>query len=91
VRECLGKSEAGYEGGTGEGTAGSFSLSGNHEMYANGNDISTFPAYPWNSLFKGWQTAGQLLLSENDIWRILALDTGYTLSEWAYSEPTAFQ
>jgi hypothetical protein len=76
---CLGKSEAGYEGvNWPKGQLGSFSLSGNHEMYANGNGYFDLflPTLGIPSSKDGKQLASFFCL-ENDIWRILALDTGY--------------
>lgn len=76
---CLGKNAGGYQGVLfPKGRVGSFSMNGNHEMYANGN------AY-FDTLIKqlgipSSQDRTQLasfFCLENDNWRLLGLDTGY--------------
>lgn len=76
---CLGKNADGYQGVLfPKGRNGSFSMNGNHEMYANGN------AY-FDTLIKelgipSSQDRTQLtsfFCLENDNWRLLGLDTGY--------------
>jgi len=76
---CLGQSAGGYQGVTWpRGSKGSFALNGNHEMYANGNAYfdKFLPALGIPSSRDKTQLASFFCL-ENDIWRILGLDTGY--------------
>lgn len=76
---CLGKDADGYKGVKWPpGSVGSFSLNGNHEMYANGNAyFDTFlPTLGIPSSRDQKQLASFFCL-ENDHWRILGLDTGY--------------
>jgi Calcineurin-like phosphoesterase len=76
---CLGKIEYGYQGVIWpKGRMGSFSMNGNHEMYANGNayfDVF-MPTLGIPASHDEKQLASFFCL-ENDVWRILALDTGY--------------
>lgn len=75
---CLGKSSASYLGVTWPlGTQGSFSLNGNHEMYANGKPYFTkfLPVLGMRGT-QGGQLASFFSL-ETDWWRILGIDTGY--------------
>jgi hypothetical protein len=76
---CLGKTEFGYQGVVWpKGKIGSFSMNGNHEMYANGNAYFDLllPALGIPSSQDKKQLASFFCL-ENATWRILALDTGY--------------
>jgi hypothetical protein len=76
---CLGKTEFGYQGVTWpRGKIGSFSMNGNHEMYANGNAYFDLllPALGIPTSQDKNQLASFFCL-ENSTWRILALDTGY--------------
>lgn len=62
------------------GESGSLVLSGNHEMYSNGNAFfqQLLPAmYAKVGEIKKTQQAGFFCL-ENEYWRIIGLDTGYT-------------
>lgn len=62
------------------GASGSLALSGNHEMYSNGNAFfqHLLPAmYIQQGDVRKTQQAGFFCL-ENDYWRIIGLDTGYT-------------
>ncbi|QRR01915.1 metallophosphoesterase family protein [Dyadobacter sandarakinus] len=62
------------------GASGSLALSGNHEMYSNGNAFfkHLLPAmYALDGTVKKTQQAGFFCL-ENEHWRIIGLDTGYT-------------
>lgn len=62
------------------GRSGSLTLSGNHEMYSNGNAFfqHLLPAmFAIEGEVKRTQHAGFFCL-ENDSWRIIGLDTGYT-------------
>ena len=62
------------------GESGSLALSGNHEMYSNGNAFfqHLLPAmYAREGEIRKTQQAGFFCL-ENDHWRIIGLDTGYT-------------
>ncbi len=62
------------------GKSGSLTLSGNHEMYSNGNAFFNhlLPAmYAMDGQLKRTQQAGFFCL-ENEYWRIIGLDTGYT-------------
>lgn len=75
---CLGKSSATYLGVTWPlGTQGSFSLNGNHEMYANGKAYFTkfLPVLGIRGS-QGGQVASFFSL-ETEWWRILGVDTGY--------------
>ncbi len=76
---CLGQTEHGYQGVLWpKGEVGSFSMNGNHEMYANGNayfDMFIKMLGIPSSADKT-QLASFFCL-ENEYWRILALDTGY--------------
>jgi Calcineurin-like phosphoesterase len=76
---CLGKTEFGYQGiSWPKGKVGSFTMNGNHEMYANGDGY--FDLFTPNLGIPGSKDRKQLasfFCLENDIWRILALDTGY--------------
>ncbi len=62
------------------GTAGSLALSGNHEMYSNGRAFfeELLPAMQVRD-GESWATqqAGFFCL-ENEYWRVIGLDTGYT-------------
>jgi hypothetical protein len=76
---CLGKSAGGYQGVTWPpGRRGKFALNGNHEMYANGNAYfdKFLPTLGIPSSQDKAQLASFFCL-ENDVWRILGLDTGY--------------
>jgi calcineurin-like phosphoesterase family protein len=76
---CLGKDVDEYKGVTWpSGAVGSFSLNGNHEMYANGTAyFDTFlPTLGIPSSQDRKQLASFFCL-ENEHWRILGLDTGY--------------
>jgi hypothetical protein len=62
------------------GESGSLVLSGNHEMYSNGNAFfqHLLPAmYVKEGELRKTQQAGFFCL-ENEFWRIIGLDTGYT-------------
>lgn len=62
------------------GASGSLALSGNHEMYSNGNAFfqHLLPAmYIQDGEVKKSQQAGFFCL-ENEHWRIIGIDTGYT-------------
>jgi hypothetical protein len=62
------------------GASGSLALSGNHEMYSNGNAFfqHLLPAmYIQDGDVKKTQQAGFFCL-ENEHWRIIGIDTGYT-------------
>ncbi|SKB57250.1 metallophosphoesterase family protein [Dyadobacter psychrophilus] len=62
------------------GASGSLALSGNHEMYSNGNAFfqHLLPAmYIQDGEMKKSQQAGFFCL-ENEHWRIIGIDTGYT-------------
>jgi hypothetical protein len=62
------------------GLSGSLALSGNHEMYSNGNAFfqHLLPAmYAMDGEVKKTQQAGFFCL-ENEYWRIIGIDTGYT-------------
>ncbi|CAG5069715.1 hypothetical protein DYBT9623_02452 [Dyadobacter sp. CECT 9623] len=62
------------------GASGSLALSGNHEMYSNGNAYfqHLLPAmYAMEGEIKKTQQAGFFCL-ENDDWRIIGIDTAYT-------------
>ncbi|MCF0053776.1 metallophosphoesterase [Dyadobacter sp. LJ53] len=62
------------------GASGSLALSGNHEMYSNGNAFfqHLLPAmYIQDGEMKKSQQAGFFCL-ENAHWRIIGIDTGYT-------------
>ncbi|MCE7040581.1 metallophosphoesterase [Dyadobacter sp. CY312] len=62
------------------GESGSLALSGNHEMYSNGDAFfqHLLPAmYVKDGEMRKTQQAGFFCL-ENDYWRIIGLDTGYT-------------
>jgi hypothetical protein len=76
---CLGKTEYGYQGVLWpKGKVGSFTMNGNHEMYANGNGYFDvfMPTLGVPGSKDGKQLASFFCL-ENDVWRILGLDTGY--------------
>ncbi|MGH9328568.1 MAG: metallophosphoesterase family protein [Terriglobia bacterium] len=75
---CLGRSSGSYLGVTWPlGTQGSFSLNGNHEMYANGKAYFTkfLPVLGVRGSQRGQLTSYFSL--ETDSWRILGIDTGY--------------
>src|SRR5690349_9807595 len=76
---CLGQTADGYKGVLWpKGKLGSFSMNGNHEMYANGNayfDVFLKVLGIPNSTDKT-QLASYFCL-QNDYWRLLGLDTGY--------------
>jgi hypothetical protein len=62
------------------GASGSLALSGNHEMYSNGKAYfqHLLPAmYALEGEVKKTQQAGFFCLENND-WRIIGIDTGYT-------------
>jgi hypothetical protein len=62
------------------GASGSLALSGNHEMYSNGDAFfqHLLPAmYVRQGEVRKTQQAGFFCL-ENDYWRIIGIDTGYT-------------
>ncbi|GAB2790977.1 hypothetical protein GCM10027275_39870 [Rhabdobacter roseus] len=62
------------------GASGSLALSGNHEMYSNGDAFfqQLLPAmYVCEGEVRKTQQAGFFCL-ENDHWRVIGLDTGYT-------------
>lgn len=62
------------------GASGSLVLSGNHEMYSNGNSFFNhlLPAmYALDGGVRKTQRAGFFCI-ENDYWRVIGLDTGYT-------------
>ncbi len=76
---CLGKTEFGYQGVTWpKGKIGSFSMNGNHEMYANGDGYFKLllPNLGIPTSEDKRQLASFFCL-ENATWRIIALDTGY--------------
>ncbi|HEX3800898.1 MAG TPA: metallophosphoesterase [Verrucomicrobiae bacterium] len=62
------------------GAQGSFSLIGNHELYAGGGPYYTvlLPTLGMN----GQKQLASFFCLELDHWRILALDTGYNSSGW---------
>lgn len=76
---CLGQTENGNQGVTWpKGKVGSFALNGNHEMYANGD--AYFDYFTRTLGIPSSQDHAQLasfFCLENDIWRIVGLDTGY--------------
>jgi len=62
------------------GASGSLALSGNHEMYSNGNAFfqHLLPAmYVQEGEVRKTQQAGFFCL-ENEHWRVIGIDTGYT-------------
>jgi hypothetical protein len=62
------------------GASGSLALSGNHEMYSNGNAFfqQLLPAmYVQEGEVRKTQQAGFFCL-ENEHWRVIGIDTGYT-------------
>jgi hypothetical protein len=62
------------------GASGSLALSGNHEMYSNGNAFfrHLLPAmYVQEGEVRKTQQAGFFCL-ENEYWRVIGIDTGYT-------------
>lgn len=70
------------------GESGSLALSGNHEMYSNGNAFfqHLLPAmYAKEGEIKKTQQAGFFCL-ENEHWRIIGIDTGYTSVERPFIE-----
>lgn len=70
------------------GASGSLVLAGNHEMYSNGNAFfqHLLPAmYAKVGEVKKTQQAGFFCL-ENEHWRIIGLDTGYTSVERPFLE-----
>jgi hypothetical protein len=70
------------------GAFGSLALSGNHEMYSNGNGFfqHLLPAmYVQTGDVRKTQQAGFFCL-ENEHWRIIGLDTGYTSVERPFLE-----
>jgi hypothetical protein len=70
------------------GSRGSFALNGNHEMYARGYAYFDL-MLPTLGLTHGGSTQGQkasFFCLENDHWRIIALDTGYTSIGWPLVE-----
>jgi len=76
---CLGQPSGKYQGVTWpKGKVGSFSMNGNHEMYANGNAYfdNFIPTLGIPSSQDHRQLASFFCL-ENDTWRVLGLDTGY--------------
>jgi hypothetical protein len=74
---CLGKKLTEYDPCTWPwGSAGSFALTGNHEMYARGfGYFDTF--LPTLGLKSGVRQQASFFCLENEYWRIIALDTGY--------------
>lgn len=76
---CLGETADGYQGlWWPKGRVGSFSMNGNHEMYANGNgyfDVFLKVLGIPNSADKT-QLASFFCL-QSEYWRLLGLDTGY--------------
>ena len=65
------------------GPSGSLALSGNHEMYSNGNSFfqHLLPSmYVQEGEIRKTQQAGFFCL-ENKFWRIIGIDTGYTSVE----------
>ena len=79
---CLGASSDGYEGVRWPlGSVGSFSLNGNHEMYARGYGyfdvlLPKLGMRPAPGQPPQGQRASYFCL-ENEYWRLIALDTGY--------------
>ncbi len=70
------------------GESGSLALSGNHEMYSNGNAFfqHLLPAmYVREGEIKKTQQAGFFCL-ENEYWRVIGIDTGYTSVERPFIE-----
>ena len=68
------------------GSRGSFAMLGNHEMYSSGKSYFT-ELLPYMGVYAGPGTAQRQEASffclENDHWRIIGLDTGYTsLTGW---------
>lgn len=85
IREnCLGQAADGYQGVTWpRGTQGSFAMIGNHEMYANGDGyfdylIRTLGIPASRDRFQ----QASFFCIQNDVWRILAVDTGYNSVGW---------
>lgn len=60
------------------GSVGSFSLTGNHEMYSNGNSYYE-KLLPWMGIFHPQRIPqkASFFCLENDFWRVVGLDTGY--------------
>jgi len=80
IREnCMGQPREGYQGVTWpKGKLGSFTMNGNHEMYANGD--AYFDYFIGSLGIPGSQDGRQLtsyFCLQNETWRILCLDTGY--------------
>jgi hypothetical protein len=70
------------------GSRGSFALNGNHEMYARGYAYFDL-MLPKLGLTHGGRSQGQkasFFCLENDHWRFIALDTGYTSIGWPLIE-----
>jgi hypothetical protein len=76
---CLGKTEFGYQGVCWpKGKVGAFTMNGNHEMYANGDGyFDLFMAHMGIASSQDGKQLASFFCLENDIWRIIALDTGY--------------
>lgn len=62
------------------GTSGSFALSGNHEMYSNGTAFfkRLLPSMKIQQQGTEYSQQAGFFCLENDHWRIIGLDTGYT-------------
>jgi len=77
AENCFGQSSGGFQGVCWpHGRRGSFSLNGNHEMYANGKPYFTKFLPSLGMSGSGGQVASFFSL-ETDHWRVLAIDTGY--------------
>jgi hypothetical protein len=62
------------------GTGGSFALAGNHEMYSNGNAYfqKLLPQMKIRQQGTEFTQRAGFFCLENDHWRVIGLDTGYT-------------
>lgn len=76
---CLGQTVSGYQGVMWpKGKVGSFSMNGNHEMYANGNAyFDTFIKMLGVPASEDKIQLASFFCLENEYWRLLGLDTGY--------------
>jgi hypothetical protein len=79
AENCLGQSTVHYQGVTWpKGALGSFALNSNHEMYANGNGyFDTLIKTLGIPLSRDRAQLTSFFCLQNDVWRILGLDTGY--------------
>ncbi len=70
------------------GSHGSFSLVGNHEMFARGIAYFTH-MLPKLGIIRNGEPEGQktsFFCLENEFWRVIALDTGYNSVGWPFVE-----